>query len=150
MIDENKLMEEVRQWKRKVDKDCGEMPNVSYLTGYISALSVVEGMIAQQSTVDAVEVPCKIGQVVYMQYRDWDIEMNIQPFQITSIMISQNKKGIWTKKFRASWAPDGKTRDWSHNVSFDDIGKTVFFTREEAEKAWEAILAERRSDGEES
>lgn len=56
MIDENKLMEEVRQWKRKVDKDCGEMPNVSYLTGYISALSVVEGMIAQQPTIDAVEV----------------------------------------------------------------------------------------------
>ena len=56
MIDENKLMEEVRQWKRKVDKDCGEMPNVSYLTGYISALSVVEGMIAKQPTIDAVEV----------------------------------------------------------------------------------------------
>ena len=52
MIDENKLMEEVRQWKRKVDKDCGEMPNVSYLTGYISALSVVEGMIAGQPTID--------------------------------------------------------------------------------------------------
>ena len=52
MIDENKLMEEVRQWKRKVDKDCGEMPNVSYLTGYISALSVVEGMIAKQPTID--------------------------------------------------------------------------------------------------
>lgn len=94
-------------------------------------------------TIDAVEVPCKIGQVVYMQYRDWDIEMNIQPFQITSIMISQNKKGIWTKKFRASWAPDGKTRDLSHNVPFDDIGKTVFFTREEAENAWEAIFRER-------
>ena len=60
MIDENKLMEEVRQWKRKVDKDCGEMPNVSYLTGYISALSVVEGMIAGQPTIDqyGTWIPC--------------------------------------------------------------------------------------------
>lgn len=131
LIDANELKERLYGF-------CGELPR--------STLAFAHGQINCSPTIDAVEVPCKIGQVVYMQYRDWDIEMNIQPFQITSIMISQNKKGIWTKKFRASWAPDGKTRDLSHNVPFDDIGKTVFFTKEEAEKAWEAILAERRSD----
>lgn len=147
MIDENKLMEEVRQWKRKIDKDCGEMPNVSYLTGYISALSVVEGMIAQQPTIDAVELPCKVGQVVYHQLERWRDEVNIQPFQVTSMSISQNKKGEWKKSFRISWLDGDKTRDPWYDYSFDDIGKTVFFTKEEAEKAWEVILAERRGNG---
>lgn len=46
MIDEKGLMDKVKRWKRKVDKECCVNPD--YLTGYLSALSVVEGMIAEE------------------------------------------------------------------------------------------------------
>jgi hypothetical protein len=32
---------------------------------------------------------------------------------------------------------DGKTIDWQINFSFDDLGKTVFLSREEAEDGLE-------------
>jgi hypothetical protein len=59
------------------------------------------------------------------------------PYQITNITINQNKKGVWTKKYRAMAVENGKTIDWQLNFEFDAIGKTVFLTREEAEKALE-------------
>lgn len=52
-------------------------------------------------------------------------------------MISQNKKGEWTKKYRAMLLRNGKTIDCQLNFKFDDIGKTVFLTKEEAEKELE-------------
>ena len=97
-------------------------------------------------TVDAVELPLKVGHIVYHQFARWERKVDIRPFQVTSMSISQNKKGEWKKSFRISWLDGDKTRDPWYDYSFDDVGKTVFFTREEAEKAWEAILAERRSD----
>lgn len=79
--------------------------------------------------------PCKVGDVVYDYLHKWKKEDGITPYQITNITITQNKKGIWTKKYRAMQILDGKTIDWQINFSFDDLGKTVFLSREEAEAA---------------
>lgn len=84
--------------------------------------------------VQTIEIPVKVGQVIYMDKYPWTDEVEIEPFQITSISITCNKKGIWTKKFRANWLFNGGVRSWSHDPSFEDIGKTVFFTKEEAER----------------
>lgn len=81
-----------------------------------------------------INAPVKVGQVVYMNKSPWRKEVEIEPFQITSISITCNKKGIWTKKFRANWLIEDRVASWSHDPSFDDIGKTVFFTKEEAER----------------
>jgi hypothetical protein len=81
-----------------------------------------------------IDIPVKVGQVVYMDKSPWSKEVEIEPFQITSISITCNKKGTWTKKFRANWLFNGGVRSWSHDPTFDDIGKTVFFTKEEAER----------------
>jgi hypothetical protein len=86
------------------------------------------------SEVRTIDIPVKIGQVVYMNNYTGQDSIKIEPFQITSISITCNKKGIWTKKFRANWLFDGSVRSWSHDPTFDEIGKTVFFTREEAER----------------
>lgn len=43
MIDEKELIKEIADFKR-----CQKSTNCDYLTGYISALSAVEGMIAEQ------------------------------------------------------------------------------------------------------
>lgn len=81
--------------------------------------------------------PCKVGDIVYAPHWHWGtyIKGDIMPYQITNITIAQNKKGIWTKKYRAMEIKNGKTIDWQLNFEFDEIGKTVFLTKEEAEKA---------------
>ena len=81
--------------------------------------------------------PCKVGDIVYTYTHFWRKEDGISPYQITNITLTQNKKGIWTKKYRAMEVQNGKTIDWQLNFEFDAIGKTVFLAREEAEKALE-------------
>lgn len=82
---------------------------------------------------DVIELPIKVGQIVYMRHKPWFDDILIEPYQVTSISITQNKKGIWTKKFRANWVYNGRVTTDSHNPAFEDIGKTAFFSREEAE-----------------
>lgn len=78
-------------------------------------------------------LPCKVGDVVYHEKPHVSIHTGIQAYQITNIMISQNKKGVWTKKYRAMLLLNGKIIDSQLNFSFDDIGKTVFLSKEEVE-----------------
>lgn len=77
-----------------------------------------------------IKLPCKVGDVVYHEKPYTSIHTGIQAYQITNIMISQNKKGEWTKKYRAMLLLNGKIIDSQINFSFDDIGKTVFKTIE--------------------
>ena len=55
MIDEKRVLEEIADFKR-----CQKSENCDYLTGYISALSAVEGMIAEQPKVGD-WIPCSEG-----------------------------------------------------------------------------------------
>lgn len=80
-------------------------------------------------------IPCKVGDTVFHRKEYAATFTGIREYQITNIMISQNKKGEWTKKYRAMMWLDGKTIDCPINFAFDDIGKTVFLTKAEAEKA---------------
>lgn len=91
-------------------------------------------MLNSLRAVDAVEIPCKIGDVVWTWLYDWRHEAGISPYQITNLIITQNKKGIWTKKYRAMQLIDGKIIDRATHFGFDEIGKEVFFSKEEAEK----------------
>lgn len=74
--------------------------------------------------------PCKVGGKVYAKVCYLN---GIHQFQITNITITQNKKGEWTKKYRAMRVVNGKTIDSQINFDFHNIGKTVFRAREEAE-----------------
>ena len=67
-----------------------------------------------------VRLPCKVGETVYYLNPFNEIENG----KIT--MIQQKADGTW--KFRV-------TTSYSHDVTTDAIGKTVFLTREEAEAA---------------
>lgn len=80
--------------------------------------------------------PCKVGDIVYALHWHFGtyLKGDMMPYQITNIVITQNKKGVWTKKYRAMEVKNGKTIDWQLNFEFDEIGETVFLTREEAEK----------------
>lgn len=63
------LKKQIADFKRTVNSV--KPMNSDYLTGYISALSVVEGAIAEQSTADVVEVVrCK--DCIYHYFLDSD------------------------------------------------------------------------------
>lgn len=85
-----------------------------------------------------VERPCNVGDVVWAYLRAWKKEDGIVPYQITNLTITQSKRGAWTKKYRAMWLVDGKTRDRSIDFAFDEIGERVFLTEEEAKEKLEA------------
>lgn len=133
LIDANALLQEL-----DIETHIHRHGELWHITG-------INAFINDAPTIDAVELPLKVGHIVYHQFARWEREVDIRPFQVTSMSISQNKKGEWKKSFRISWLDGDKTRDPWYDYSFDYIGKTVFFTKEEAEKAWEAILAERRN-----
>lgn len=88
-----------------------------------------------------IDPPCKVGDVVYIH--DYPFRGGgVNPYQITNLLITQNKKGVWTKKYRAMWIKDGNTVDAQFNFDFTDIGKTVFLSRVEADQA----LAEKKGE----
>ena len=68
-----------------------------------------------------VELPCKVGDVVY-----W---YNI----LGEIIEAKIKKNVFCAKIESGF---------EYDIGYDEIGKTVFLTREEAE----AALAERRNE----
>jgi hypothetical protein len=92
-----------------------------------------------------ITIPFKVGDTVWKIEDVWHLdgeatrtyryEKEVVEFMIRSISISCNSKGVWTKKFRICQVKNGKTINNQYNVEFCDFGKTVFFTKEAAEKA---------------
>lgn len=82
-------------------------------------------------TVDAVELPCRVGDMVYRKDGSW----NVVGFEC-------DRGGSWKVKLERwkDWFRDYHERT---KVSFKSFGKTVFLTREEAESA----LAKMDGDG---
>ena len=81
-----------------------------------------------------ITIPVGIGDTVFVVPYEWE-HSGIQTCEVTNIMVSQNKKKQWTKKFRTCQLENGKTIDWQRDFSFDDIGAKVFASKEEAELA---------------
>lgn len=80
----------------------------------------------------------KVGDVVYYS-KEYLTDREVQPYEITNLMISCNKKGEWTKKYSAMRLVDGKTIDDRLDFAFEEIGTTVFLTKEEAEQTLKQI-----------
>ena len=90
---------------------------------------------------DVIVSPCKVGDTVWKIEDVWRLdgtycrEKEVVEFMVRSALISCNSKGVWTKKFRICRVINGKTVDHQRNIEFVDFGRTVFFSREEAEYA---------------
>lgn len=92
------------------------------------------GRAAKKLEAYTLEIPVKVRQTIYLQHEPWRDEVLIEPYEVTSILISQNKKGIWTKKFRANWLYNGRVTTISQDIEFDEIGESAFFAKEDAER----------------
>lgn len=62
MIDENKLLSEISNLKKNMKSENGD-----YLSGYFSALSTIEGVIAEKIIINerTKEFPCEIKDTIY-------------------------------------------------------------------------------------
>jgi hypothetical protein len=78
-----------------------------------------------------VVLPCKVGDNVYFLLQELDGEWYVSsPHRITEI----GTRGFWTSAF-----PLEKPNAMDDFTSWSEFGKTVFLTKEEAEKALEVI-----------
>ncbi len=76
-----------------------------------------------------VVLPCKVGDNVYFLLQEFDGEWYMSsPIRITEI----GTRGFWTSAF-----PVKKPNAMDDFTSWSELGKTVFLTKEEAEKALE-------------
>ena len=104
---------------------------------------IADGLISN----GVIVLPCKVGDTVYQIDDVWYLdsrepytyhyEKEVLEFVVRSVSISCNSKSVWTKKIRTCEIKNGKIIDHQHNIEFDEIGKTVFLTREEAERELE-------------
>jgi len=78
-----------------------------------------------------VVLPCKVGDNVYFLLQELDGEWYVSsPHRTTEI----GTRGFWTSAF-----PLEKPNAMDDFTSWSEFGKTVFLTKEEAEKALEVI-----------
>lgn len=73
-----------------------------------------------------VELPCKVGDTVYYLQQQYSNKWSIIPVTVSEFQIDR-----WQRIYCV------EERQNTQMFYFDDIGKTVFLTREEAEKALE-------------
>ena len=80
-----------------------------------------------------VEMPCKVGQTIYYHFQFTN--KSILPFtrkaKVKKIYCSNNKM----KFVVDAELVDAKEKGIIKSFGFEDFGKTIFLTREEAEKA---------------
>ena len=91
----------------------------------------IEEIIKAKAEGRLVVLPCKVGDNVYFLLQELDGEWYVSsPHRITEI----GTRGFWTSAF-----PLEKPNAMDDFTSWSEFGKTVFLTKEEAEKALEVI-----------
>ena len=85
------LSKQIRDFKKTINS-----PNSDYMTGYLSALSVVEGMIAGIPSADVVEVvrcrDCKFATEL-----DVHCEFNRKAYKHCSLLRGDETRNVWHK-----------------------------------------------------
>ena len=115
----------------EADEECKHTKECKSCSGYGKGAMCMNYHIADHLLANGVVVlPCKVGDTLYeiSQMRDKRILPFVNEYEVTHI-------GVGKRKCKVYHEMDGFVKIFLQ----DDIGKTVFLTREEAEKA----LAER-------
>lgn len=73
-----------------------------------------------------IELPCSVGDTVWARSWCYGEAGNWKPWIITNLTCTLNKKGKWTKKFRAMKLVNGQASVPSLEFGIDDIGQVVF------------------------
>lgn len=81
-------------------------------------------------------MPCKVGDTVYSYSKEFDTVLAYFVEEIKTLYDTDNKCGLWV--YEANCVETGDLID-SIDFYSEDIGKTVFLTRKEAEKALKEV-----------
>lgn len=114
--------------------------------GYHNGLNMAVSMTINAPAVDAVVLPCKVGDTVYAvgegQYKKCDIDeacINCRGEVIFDAYFACDNDcegcpfNSWHQEYSGGYSCDG---EWGQAIiKADDFGKTVFLSREEAEVA---------------
>lgn len=73
-----------------------------------------------------IELPCSVGDTVWARSWYYGEAGKWKPWIITNLTCTLNKKGKWTKKFRAMKLVNGQASVPSLEFGIDDIGQVVF------------------------
>lgn len=123
LISRSALLEELRKGTIITD----DLYGMGIMAGNDHAIKKIEAA----SAVDAVALPCKVGDVVYCIT---DVRWRFHPEIVKGFVdaIRWGKHGI-----KLIVHPDFNEQQWWAGASFsiENFGKTVFLTREEAEAA---------------
>lgn len=104
---------------------------------YLSLLDKLAAYEDAEGQGRLVILPCEVGDTVWWIPPASFTWLELRPYccMVVSVTITENKKRERRKKYRIAELRDGKTIDNVRDVDFEDIGKTVFLTRAEAEAA---------------
>ena len=72
-----------------------------------------------------IELPCSVGDTVWARSWCYGEAGKWKPWIITNLTCTLNKKGKWTKKFRAMKLVKGQATVPPLEFSIDDIGKVI-------------------------
>lgn len=147
LISRKALQEEIAGVKKHIYSE-----NSDYLTGYICALSGMEGLLAGFPAIDPeriVVLPCKVGAKIYAVGHQGDV-WQIKECEAEEFVIDKRRNQVlvnfecdqycegcpfnsWAQEYSGEWSCDGEYEQAI--IDFDAFGDWVFLTREEAEAA---------------
>lgn len=101
IIDGDELDKQVKAVHKAVDTS---MTNPDYDTGFHSATSQMQGLIAYMPTLDAVHIPCKIGDYVWA-IRNFHGHLHPQPGLVSDMFFTRNMELCIVVKYvaRGAW-----------------------------------------------
>ena len=119
------------------EKKCVGRYNCKQISDYLKTKLVDIDSFKDAPTTYTVEVPVKLGQKVYTIPRS-----AIREWTVCGVWISVDEKCSYVHIY---WEKN-EHRMESRAVHFSDLDRTVFLTREEAEKALAKMGGERKDD----
>ena len=105
-------------------------------------IGLADYCVHYQDITKFIELPFQIGDNVWILPKYGERKLPYK-CQITNLMISQNKKKVFTQKYRAMALENGKTVDRAFDFSFNEIGVSVFDNEIEAVDTMRNLLYSR-------
>lgn len=136
---ENEMRDRLVESLRNADINCENTKYCDNCVGYGKGAECINYLIADHILADGwIRLPCKVGDTVYFADEYYHDSAEIDGINIT-------KQGIGFTYVQYEYGPD-ITEVWDDGeFSIDEIGKTVFLTREAKEQA-EQKLKELRGE----
>lgn len=96
-----------------------------------------------------IRLPLSVGDTVWWVPPEQYTWLERRPYRcmVVSMTITENKKRVRRQKYRISELRGGSTTDNVRDVGFEEIGKTVFVDREDADRAIALLYSEEDNNG---